>query len=44
MVGGAVVTEDFAQAIGAQAYAKDAIEAATKAKRLVRDQRSRIRD
>ena len=44
MVGGAVVTEDFAQAIGAQAYAKDAIEAATKAKRLVRDQRSRIRN
>jgi 5-methyltetrahydrofolate--homocysteine methyltransferase len=35
MVGGAVVTEDFAREIGAQIYAKDAIEAATKAKKLV---------
>jgi 5-methyltetrahydrofolate--homocysteine methyltransferase len=38
MVGGAVVTEDFAREIGAQAYAKDAIEATHKAKNLIKTQ------
>jgi 5-methyltetrahydrofolate--homocysteine methyltransferase len=35
MVGGAPVTQPFADQIGADAYAKDAVEAVTKAKRLL---------
>lgn len=36
MVGGAPVTQSFADQIGADAYAKDAVEAVTKAKRLLK--------
>jgi len=36
MVGGAPITQSFADQIGADAYAKDAVEAAKKAKSLVR--------
>ena len=36
MVGGAPVTQGFADQIGADAYARDAVEAVTKAKSLVR--------
>ncbi|MBR4530498.1 MAG: homocysteine S-methyltransferase family protein [Lachnospiraceae bacterium] len=35
MIGGAVVTEDFAREIGADAYTKDAAEAVSTAKRLL---------
>ena len=36
MVGGAVVSQDFADKIGANGYAKDALEAVEKMKRLVK--------
>jgi 5-methyltetrahydrofolate--homocysteine methyltransferase len=35
MIGGAVVTQRYADEIGADAYAKDAMEAVVKAKRLL---------
>lgn len=41
MVGGAPVTQDFADKIGADAYAKDAFEAVNKALRLIKTEGSR---
>jgi 5-methyltetrahydrofolate--homocysteine methyltransferase len=35
MVGGAIVTQDFAEKIGADGYAKDAVSAVSKAKGLL---------
>lgn len=37
MVGGRAVTEDYAKSIGANAYAKDAVEAVRKAKELLKN-------
>ena len=36
MVGGAVVSQDYADSIGADIYAKDALEAVAKVKQLLR--------
>ncbi len=36
MVGGAVVNQEFADKIGANGYAKDALEAVEKMKRLIK--------
>ena len=36
MVGGAVVTQEYADKIGADAYAEDALEAVAKVKELLR--------
>jgi len=43
MVGGAPVTQSFADQIGADAYAKDAVEAARKAKGLVSRKRQKAK-
>jgi 5-methyltetrahydrofolate--homocysteine methyltransferase len=39
MVGGAVVTQEYADEIGADMYAADALEAVAKAKQLLADRR-----
>jgi 5-methyltetrahydrofolate--homocysteine methyltransferase len=42
MVGGAPVTQEYADAVGADAYAADASQTVKKARELVKQQRSRV--
>ncbi len=42
MVGGAPVTQEYADAVGADAYAPDASQTVKKAKELVKQFRSRV--